>query len=78
MSVNDADLDITLIHQLLPITTFRLSSENILTRLTGPAEVEAFFKTKHDNLSPPGTTSVFKIAGANTTFNSSILSILYE
>lgn len=78
MSGNNDDLDITLIHQLLPTTTIRYSSDGHLNPLPESIALKTAFDAKLEAYNSPGTNSVFKIAGGNASYNSTFLGIYYE
>ena len=78
MSSEDEGLNIILIPQLLPVIAFRLSPINELNLLDAFSDIEAFFSSKHEACSPPGTSSIFKIYGANASSNATIVNIVYE
>lgn len=76
-SSND-ETNITMVSQLLPINTFRLSSSNELSQLPTSTELDTFFRSKHDEYTSAGASNFFKIYGATSSCNSVILSLLYE
>jgi hypothetical protein len=77
MSSSDAGLDVTVVSQILPITIFRLSSDE-LNILPTPTDLVQFFATKHDTYSSPGTKAFFKIFGVNASYNNIILNFYFE
>jgi len=78
MSPSTDGIDIMMVSQLLPISTFRLSSSNELTQLPASTDLDTFFRSKHDTYTSPGSTNFFKIFGATSSYNSVVVSFLYE
>ena len=77
MSSSDVSLDIMVVSQLLPITVFRLSS-NELNILPTSTDLIQFFSAKHDAYTSTGTENFFKIFGVNTSYNNTVLNFYFE
>src|SRR5271169_5874461 len=78
LSSSNDEIDIMMVSQLLPINTFRLSSSNELTQLPVSTDLDIFFRSKHDTYTTPGENNFFKIYGAASSYNSVVVSFLYE
>ena len=77
ISSSDVSLDIMVVSQLLPITVFRLSS-NELNILPASTDLAQFFATIHDTYASPGTKNFFKIFGVNASYNRTVLNFYFE
>jgi hypothetical protein len=78
MSSSNDDLDIMIVSQLLPVTTFRLSPTYELKILPASSDLETFFATKHDTYTAFGARNFFKIYGMNTSYNHVVMNFYYE
>jgi hypothetical protein len=78
MSPSNDEIDIMMVSQLLPISTFMLSSSNDLTQLPASTDLDLFFRNKHDTYTNAGASNFFKIYGAASSYNSIVVSFLYE
>jgi hypothetical protein len=78
LSASERDLDIMIVSQLLPITTFKLSATNELVPLPPSTELTTFFDNKHDLYTPSGTKDFFKIFGVNASYNNTVLNFYFE